>query len=130
MRYLLDTNVLVMILRQAGSVAAGRVKAQAPAAIAVPSIVLHELYFGAARSDRPDHHRSIVDALQFQVLEFDLEDARCAGEIRAALSRIGQSIGPYDVLIAGQAVARDLILVTNNRREFDRVSGLKVEDWS
>jgi tRNA(fMet)-specific endonuclease VapC len=70
-----------------------------------------------------------VDGLQFVVLEFDQEDARQAGEIRAALAATGTPIGPYDVLIAGQARARSLVLVTHNTREFSRVSGLDIEDW-
>jgi tRNA(fMet)-specific endonuclease VapC len=67
--------------------------------------------------------------LRFEILEFDAEDARCSGEIRAYLAKSGRPIGPLDVLIAGQAKARSLILLTHNRREFDRVEGLAVEDW-
>jgi tRNA(fMet)-specific endonuclease VapC len=63
------------------------------------------------------------------VLEFDGEDARRAGEVRAFLAAKGTPIGPYDVLIAGQALARDMILVTRNTDEFRRVKGLRVEDW-
>jgi tRNA(fMet)-specific endonuclease VapC len=70
-----------------------------------------------------------VDALRFAVLEFDQEDGRQAGEIRAHLASKGTPIGPYDVLIAGQAKARKLTLVTHNTIEFKRVPGLKVEDW-
>jgi tRNA(fMet)-specific endonuclease VapC len=70
-----------------------------------------------------------VDGLQFPVLEFDLEDARQAGEIRAHLASKGTPIGPFDVLIAGQARARELTLVTHNTSEFQRVPRLKVEDW-
>lgn len=70
-----------------------------------------------------------VDALQFSVLEFDEQDARQAGQIRAHLASKGTPIGPYDVLITGQARARELTLVTHNTSEFQRVPGLKVEDW-
>jgi tRNA(fMet)-specific endonuclease VapC len=70
-----------------------------------------------------------IDALRFEIVEFDQEDARRAGEIRAALAKAGAPIGPYDVLIAGQALARSLTLVTHNVREFGRVEGLVVEDW-
>jgi len=66
--------------------------------------------------------------LQFEVVEFDREDARQAGELRAALAAAGTPIGPY-VLIAGQALARSLILVTHNTGEFQRVPGLRFEDW-
>ena len=66
----------------------------------------------------------------FPILDFDQRDAFAAGEIRAALAAKGTSIGPYDVLIAGQAKARGLMLVTNNAGEFNRVDGLRVDDWS
>jgi tRNA(fMet)-specific endonuclease VapC len=65
----------------------------------------------------------------FLVLDFDKEDARQAGRLRAFLAGKGTPIGPYDVLIAGQAMARNMILVTRNRSEFDRVPGLRIEDW-
>ncbi len=64
------------------------------------------------------------------VVDFTSDDARMAGAIRADLARAGTPIGPYDVLIAGQARVRDLCLVTNNTREFGRVSGLRLEDWT
>lgn len=87
------------------------------------------LYYGAFKSQRVEKNVARVDALQFPVLEFDQEDARQAGEIRAQLASKGTPIGPYDVLIAGQAKARKLTLVTHNTTEFQRVSGLRVEDW-
>jgi tRNA(fMet)-specific endonuclease VapC len=65
-----------------------------------------------------------------QVLDIDSSDGRAAGEIRAALQRLGTPIRPYDVLIAGQAKARGLTVVTNNTAEFKRVEGLAVEDWT
>jgi tRNA(fMet)-specific endonuclease VapC len=72
---------------------------------------------------------ALIDALQFAVLELDKEDARQAGAIRALLDSRGTPIGPYDVLIAGQAVARNLTLVTHNTQEFGRIPGLRFEDW-
>jgi tRNA(fMet)-specific endonuclease VapC len=66
----------------------------------------------------------------FPVLDFDQRDAYVAGDIRAALAAKGTPIGPYDALIAGQARARDLVVVTNNTGEFARVDGLRVEDWT
>jgi tRNA(fMet)-specific endonuclease VapC len=94
-----------------------------------PQWVVHELYDGAFKSQRGEKNVPRVDGLQFQVLECDQEDARQAGEIRAHLASKGTPIGPYDVLIAGQAKARKLTLVTHNTTEFQRVPGLKVEDW-
>jgi tRNA(fMet)-specific endonuclease VapC len=72
---------------------------------------------------------ALVDALQFEVLEFDQEDAREAGAIRALLATRATPIEPYDVLIAGQAKARGLTLVTRNTNEFARVSGLRLQNW-
>jgi tRNA(fMet)-specific endonuclease VapC len=72
---------------------------------------------------------ALIDALRFAVLEFDKEDARRAGEVRALLASKGTPIGPYDVLIAGQALARGLVLVTDNTGEFRRVPRLRVENW-
>jgi len=97
--------------------------------LAVSAIVAHELFYGAFRSRRATENAALIDALQFIVLEYDKEDARQAGQVRALLASKGMPIGPYDVLIAGQAVARDIILVTHNTQEFERVPGLKLEDW-
>ncbi len=90
---------------------------------------MHELYFGAFRSQRREANLGRVDALRFEVLPLDVEDARHVGEIRALLADQGTPIGAYDVLIAGQARARNLVLVTRNLREFDRVPGLVTENW-
>ncbi len=91
--------------------------------------MLHELYFGAFKSDRSAKALSDADRLDFQTLNFDREDARMSGNIRHLLARSGQLIGPLDLLIAGQALARELTLVTRNTREFLRVEGLRVENW-
>ena len=93
------------------------------------AVVIHELYYGAFKSQRVEKNVARVDGLRFPVLEFDQEDARQAGETRAHLASKGRPIGPYDVLIAGQAKARKLTLDTHNTTEFQRVPSLKVEDW-
>ena len=129
MRYLLDANAVIGLLNDRGSKAAQRARQEAPSDITISAIVAHELFYGAFRSRRAAHNVTLVEALQFTVLQFDNEDARRAGEIRAFLASRGTPIGPYDVLIAGQAVARQLILVTHNTGEFGRVPGLQVEDW-
>ncbi len=114
-RYLLDANAVIALLNDPRSPFGRRVRRYKPADIRVSSIVIHELFFGAFKSARAEHNAALVDALQFEVLEFDAQDARHAGEIRAALARSDSPIGPYDVLIAGQARARELTLVTANR---------------
>ena len=101
--------------------------------VAASSVVLFELWFGAERSVRRDGNARKIEELlssPVQVLEFGALDAAEAGEIRASLSRVGTPIGPYDLLIAAQARRRDALLVTANTREFARVPGLRIEDWT
>lgn len=128
MRYLLDTNAVIGLL--AGKVSIHKhVRRRAPKDIGVSAITTHELYFGAFKSQRTAYNLDRIEALQFEVVGFDQEDSRQAGAIRAMLGAVGTPIGPYDVLIAGQAQARDLTLITHNTGEFSRVEGLRIEDW-
>ena len=128
MRFLLDTNAVVGLL-------AGRpklvkaVQRHAPHDFGVSAIGVYEMFFGAYKSQQQARNLAALADLRFAVVEFDHEDARQAGEIRAALAAAGTPIGPYDVLIAGQARAREVVLVTRNVGEFSRVDGLRVEDW-
>jgi tRNA(fMet)-specific endonuclease VapC len=128
MRYLLDANAVIGLLNDTTSKTAQRARRERPGDVAVSAIVAQELFYGAFKSRRAAQNMALIDALQFVVLEFDKEDARQAGQVRALLAK-GTPIGPYDVLIAGQAVARDMILVTHNTQEFERVRGLRFEDW-
>jgi len=130
MSYLLDTNAVIGLLKDASSALSRRTRLHNTADVGISSVVLYELYFGAFRSRMQAHNLARLDALQFEVLPFDAEDARAAGLIRASLTATGTPIGLYDVLIAGQALARSLVLVTNNVKEFTRVNGLRIEDWS
>ena len=129
MRYLLDANAVIALLNDKTSKTAQRARRERVGDVAVSAIVAHELFYGAFKSRRAAQNLGLIDALQFVVIEFDKEDARQAGEIRALLASNGTPIGPYDVLIAGQALARDMILVTRNTQEFGRVIGLQIEDW-
>ena len=128
MRFLLDTNAVIALLR-GDRVLRTRIRQHRPADFGLPSLVVHELYFGAYKSRNVAENLADVDGLRFEVLEFDVEDARASGQMRAALSVRGTPIGPVDVLIAGQAMARDLTLITRNTGEFSRVAGLRVVDW-
>ena len=132
MRFLLDTNIVIALLDPARRVQVARhLSAQTPGSVVTSMIVAHELYFGAANSARPDENRRRFDALLAELvpLPFNAEDAHASGVIRAHLKRVGSPIGPYDVLIGGQALARGLTLVTNNSREFGRIDGLVLADW-
>jgi tRNA(fMet)-specific endonuclease VapC len=127
-RFLLDSNAIIALMKGHKGFLA-RLKRYRPADFGLPAIVAHELYYGAHKGQRVAENLARVEALQFEVVDFDREDARMAGELRARLAAAGTPIGPYDVLIAGQALARDLALVTHNVREFRRVPGLGIEDW-
>lgn len=129
MRYLLDSNAVIAALNDPGGSLSLRLRATPPGDVGISAVVMHELYFGAFRSQRQEANLARVDALRFEVLPLDVEDARHGGEIRALLAARGTPIGAYDVLIAGQARARGLVLVTRNLREFERVSGLVIENW-
>jgi tRNA(fMet)-specific endonuclease VapC len=129
MRYLLDANAVIALLNDTASSVALRARREKPGDMAMSAIVIHELFYGAFKSRRATRNVALIDALQFVVIEFDKEDARRAGEIRAFLVAKGTPIGAYDILIAGQALARSMILVTHNTREFGRVPGLRIENW-
>ncbi len=135
MSYLLDTNVCIALINSS-SPKVRRRAAQATrrgATLATSSIVAHELWYGIAKSGRPVQNANRLTAFLSRavtVLDYTEQDARAAGEIRAELERQGKRIGEYDTLIAGQAFAKNLVLVTANTSEFARVKGLVVEDWT
>ena len=128
MRFLFDTNAVIALLN-GNPALMERVRSHQPDDFGLPAIVTHELYFGAYRSKRQAENLDRIDRLQFEVIDFSRDDARIAGSLRADLAAAGTPIGPYDVLIGAQALARGLIVITHNSREFDRVAGLLVEDW-
>jgi tRNA(fMet)-specific endonuclease VapC len=129
MKYLLDANAVIALLNDIHSLTAQRARRHKPQDVGISAIVAHELYYGAFKSQRAARNVALVDALQFEIVEFGYQDARQAGEVRALLAARGTPIGPYDVLIAGQAKARAVTLVTHNAAEFGRVPGLRIEDW-
>ena len=135
MKYLLDTNICIGIINGRPE----KVRLNVAEALgrdeqfSTSSIVVHELWYGVAKSRQADRNaRALLGFLSrdIEVLEFTERDAQAAGEIRAELERSGARIGEYDTLIAGQAFCRNLVLVTANTREFARVRGLVVEDWT
>ena len=132
MAWLLDTNAVIALVTRRSEPLRRRVEAAEPGTLATSTVVAHELYFGAYRSQKIAFNLETLRLLfaDLVVLDLDREDGRTAGEIRAMLSRKGTPIGPYDVLIAGQAKARGLTLVTNDLSEFRRIPGLVLEDWT
>ena len=130
----LDTNAVIAAMKGGATPLAVRYDRELPSGVlAVPSIVLFELRFGIAKSARARENGARLDLFlrsPITILDFDAGDAAEAGAIRAALERAGAPIGPYDTLIAAQARRRGAVLVTANTREFARVLGLRLEDWS
>ena len=135
MNYLLDSNVCIALLNQSSE----RVRRNFGAArlaksqLFLSTIVIHELWFGVANSERLKWNAPVLRKFisqGFVTLDFSDRDAEFAGELRATLRAAGTPIGAYDTLIAGQALVRGLTLVTANTREFSRVDGLKLVDWT
>lgn len=129
MRYLLDTNIFISWFGRRNRAVIDLLK-QYDGQFGISSIVLFELYFGAFNSSRVSENLDRLGDIDVPVVEFDKGDAIAAGEIRAFLKPLGRPIGPYDILIAGQAKARGLVMVTANMKEFARVPGLALEDWT
>jgi tRNA(fMet)-specific endonuclease VapC len=130
LRYLLDTNLCIRVLRDRPEALRARFNENAEA-MCLSDVVLYELLYGAERSAEPARVRREVEhfAGRLAVLAFDSEAAAHSAEIRADLERRGGVIGPYDLMIAGHARSRGLVVVTGNLGEFQRVRGLRCEDW-
>ncbi len=132
MRYLLDTNICIYIIKRKPPEVLERLTSLEPEEVGVSSITVAELEYGMARSSRPRQNRdALINFLApLQILAFDDEAARHYGDIRVHLEKAGQPIGAMDLLIAAHARSLSLTLVTNNEKEFSRVPGLVVENWT
>lgn len=130
LRYMLDTNVCIRVLRDRPQNLRERFNSEADG-LCISTIILTELLHGAAKSDRPSFNRTKVEhfAARLEVLTFGPEAADHAADIRADLERKGTPIGSYDGLIAGHARSKGLVVVTGNLGEFSRVEGLRCENW-
>lgn len=131
MRYLLDTNICIYALKNRPPEVLDRLRSVSRSAVAVSVITVLELRNGAEKSQSSEasHKRLDLFLAPMTVLPFEHQDALTGARIRASLQRVGQPIGDFDTLIAAQALTRDLVLVTHNLREFQRVSNLQVESW-
>ena len=132
MNYLLDTNICIYIISRKSSSVLKRIQARQPEQIAISTVTVAELEYGVAQSRQPDQNRvALLEfLLPFEILDFDQMAALEYGQIRSSLEKKGRPIGPMDMLLAAQAKSRDLVLVTNNEKEFRRVEGLRVENWA
>jgi tRNA(fMet)-specific endonuclease VapC len=132
MLYALDTNACIELLRGRSPALGQRMAELLPSQVAVPSLVYAELLLGAALSANPLANRRLVDRLvaPLVMLDFDARAAAAYAAARAALQARGLPIGPNDLIIAATAIANQAVLVSANTREFERVPGLQVEDWT
>lgn len=128
--YVLDTNTLIYFFKGSGGVSR-RLLATSPQELAIPAIVLFELEYGIAKSTSPRKRQAQLKEMcsLITVLPIGNREARQAALIRAQLDKKGTPIGPYDVLIAGTALAIQGTLITRNTGEFSRVGNLKTENW-
>jgi tRNA(fMet)-specific endonuclease VapC len=131
-RYLLDTNVCTDVLKGSSPHLDMRLRQCGAGELGVSAITVFEFFYGAYKSTRVDNNRMALAAffLPLELIPFDENAAAIAGEVRALLERAGSPIGANDLLIAAQALALSIIVVTNNEREFRRVPGLLVENWT
>lgn len=131
MRYLLDTNVWVDYLNQRYPNVTARIRSADPEELGLSTVVLAELRYGAEKSQRPARNHERIDILVQEVpcVDFDQPAAAAFGRLRTTLEAAGNPIGPYDTMIAAQALSRGLVLVTDNFAEFGRVGGLPIENW-
>ena len=131
LRYMLDTNICIFVMSGRGAALAARFEAEADR-LCLSSVTLAELAYGVEKSAAWARNAAALAAFAARapLLDFDAAAAGVYGLLRAGLERKGSVIGPYDLMIAAHAMSRGLAVVTNNRREFDRVDGLPVEDWS
>jgi tRNA(fMet)-specific endonuclease VapC len=131
LRYLLDTNACVDYLTGRYPSVLERIRSASPDDLCISSVVVSELRYGAERSQkRAENHARLDSFLQeIRGLDFDQEAAAVYGRVRARLEEQGQPIGPYDTMIASHALARELIVVTDNVQEFERVVGLRIANW-
>jgi len=131
LKYLLDTNIVIYTMKNRPQ-QVKRYFQQHHGRMGISTVTLGELVFGAEHSQQVERNLADIEAFaaRLEVLPFDNKAAYHFGQIRAALYRAGRPIGPYDMMIAGQARASGLKLVTNNVKEFERVPGLLFEDWS
>ncbi|CAB5166945.1 VapC toxin protein [Olavius algarvensis associated proteobacterium Delta 3] len=131
-RYLLDTNICIYLIRKKPLVVIDRIRRKQISQIGISSITLSELVFGIAKSSRPEQNEMALAQFlaPLDILPYDSEAARHYGRLRFYLEKEGTPIGPLDTLIAAHALSLRCILVTNNEKEFQRVPALLIENWT
>ncbi|MEN9504026.1 MAG: hypothetical protein RI964_3311 [Pseudomonadota bacterium] len=131
MNYLLDTNICIYLIKRKPPEVLQRFRQLQPGSVFISSVTTSELYYGAQKSQRVQTNLEALNnfLLPFRIVDYDESASFLYGELRADLEKRGQPIGPLDMMIAAHALSLDVPLVTNNTKEFERVKGLKLENW-
>ena len=130
LKFMLDTNICIFTIKNRPQ-QVREVFKRHHGQLCISTVTLMELIYGAEKSANPERNLADVEgfAARLEVLKYDQDAAANTGQLRAELAKAGTPIGPYDQMIAGHARSQGLIVVTNNLREFERVPGLRTEDW-
>ena len=131
MKYLLDTNICIYLIKQKPQEVITRFESESLGDIGISAITVSELHYGVEKSQHQEKNRSALEQflLSLMIADFDYRATIFYGKVRAGLERKGRVIGPLDTLIAAHALSLDAVLVTNNEKEFNRVEGLRIENW-
>lgn len=131
MNYLLDTNICIYLIKRKPPEVLQRFLQLQPGSVFISSVTTSELYYGAQKSQRVQTNLEALNnfLLPFRIVDYDESASFLYGELRADLEKRGQQIEPLDMMIAAHALSLDMPLVTNNTKEFERVKGLKLENW-
>ena len=132
MKYLLDTNICIYLIKQKPPWVVKKFRTHAVDSIGLSTVTVSELFYGVAKSQKASQNRQALQEflLPLSIAPYDSRAAEIYGPIRATLERTGKTIGPLDMMIAAHALRLDVTLVTNNEAEFSRVAGLRIENWA
>lgn len=131
MKYMLDTNICIYLIKQQPREVIDKFQGIALGEIAVSTVTVAEMMYGVGKSQYKEKNKTALQAFlaPLEIVDFDFAAAQQYGVVRANLEKIGKSIGAYDLMIAAHALSLDLVLVTNNEQEFQRIPDLIVENW-
>jgi tRNA(fMet)-specific endonuclease VapC len=130
--YLLDTNICIFAIKKKPENVLKVIREKAKQGIYISSLTIAELEYGVENSTQIENNRiALLKFISiFNILDFDDSDAIHYGKLKSKLKKAGRIIGPMDMLLAAQALSKEMTFVTNNVSEFNRVEGLKIEDWT
>jgi tRNA(fMet)-specific endonuclease VapC len=132
MEYIFDTNICIYLIKRRSKQVVKHLESVEVGNVGISTITISELNYGVQKSDFPEkNEQALINFLMpFEILEFDYDAAYAYGKIRQKLESQGTPIGAMDMLIGAHAMSSGLTLVTNNEKEFERIEGLRIENWT